>query len=103
MSKSATFTPEQAQAFLDDITAVFAKHGAYISYDGLLCAMEDDFKFAAIDRGMDITFSERDPRVDDEEWCDVAPPIAVAKVAQTAHARLAVAARIAAIRTEVAA
>lgn len=103
MSKSATFTPDQAQAFLDDLAAVFAKHGAYVDYDGKLSAMEDEFKYAAIDSGMDITFSEFDARTDDTEWFSDDPPVAVSRIAKTAHARLADAARIATIRAEVAA
>lgn len=97
------FTPEKAQAFLDDLAAVFAKHGAYVDYDGKITAMEPDFHYVAIDSGMDITFSEYDVRTDDTEWFSDDPPLAVSRIAQTAHARLADAARIASIHKEVAA
>ncbi|MFC3088502.1 hypothetical protein [Tabrizicola soli] len=103
MSKAPIFTPLQAQAFLDDLAAVFAKHGAYVDYDGKLSAMEDEFKYVAIDSEMDITFSEYDARTDDTEWFSDDPPFAVSRIAQTAHARLADAARLASVHAEVAA
>lgn len=101
MSKAPIFTPFQAQAFLDDLAAVFAKHGAYVDYDGKLSRMEPDFKYATIDSGMDILFSEYDPRINDEEWFSDDPPFAVSRVAQTAHARLQDAARLASVHAEV--
>jgi len=90
------------QAFLEDLVAVYAKHGKYVEYDGLVTEMEPDIKYAVVDSKGDILFGEQDPRTADKdsEWDTDEPFRAVATVPTTAHSIMAAHARVAAIRAE---
>ena len=109
-----TFTDEAAQAFVEDLAAVFGKHGLQLtSWEAISAELLDPgSKIVAINKDGDIQFltePPQSPKLRPLEWYeDPSVPRrlpepefrAFAPIPTTAHGRLAAAARVEAIRAE---
>lgn len=114
MSNTPTFTDEAAQAFVEDLASVFAKHGLQITSWEAISAepLDPDSKIVAINKDGDIRFltePPQPPKLRPLKWYeDPSVPRqlpepefrAFAPIPVNAHGRLAAAARVDAIRNE---
>lgn len=114
MSNTPTFTDEAAQAFVEDLASVFAKHGLQITSWEAISAepLDPDSKIVAINKDGDIRFltePPQPPKLRPLKWYeDPSVPRqlpepefrAFAPIPVNAHGLLAAAARIATIRAE---
>lgn len=100
---SEQLSKEQLQAFVEDLVAVYAKHGIRISTsDYYPCPKKIDGweRFVLIDDEGDLLVSDVEVSTTPPWWSGDKPHLAVAPIPTTAHSRLAAAARVEAIRAE---